>query len=89
MAYEPGTRGNFDNTKVANWESPYPNVDITGHGHTLTKPKFSVDEFRNKKYSIGWTETDDRLPGWPKLAGRINEFLQELANGTPQHVEPA
>jgi hypothetical protein len=84
MAYEPGTRGNFDGTKVANWESAYPNVDVTGHGRTLTKPKFSVDEFRNKKYSKGWQETDNPLPGWPQLAGRMTEWLEQLANGNTE-----
>lgn len=81
MAYEPGTRGKFGDERIANWESPYPNIDITGHGQTLTKPKFSVDEFKNKRYAAGWQETDEPLPGWPKLAGRIPEFLAELANG--------
>lgn len=81
MAYEPGTRGKFGDEKVANWESEFPNVDVTDHGQTLTKPKFSVDEFRNKRYAAGWAETDEPLPGWPKLAGRIQEWLKELANG--------
>lgn len=81
MAYEPGTRGKFGDEKIANWESVYPNIDITGHGQTLTKPKFSVDEFRNKKYAEGWQETDGEIPGWGKLSGRIEEFLHELAYG--------
>jgi hypothetical protein len=87
MAYEPGTRGNFDNSKVANWQSPYPNVDVTGHGRTLTKPKFSIDEFRNARYAKGWQETDDQLSGWPKLAGRMAEWLEELASDKPQHIK--
>lgn len=82
MAYEPGTRGDLWDCKIANWESQYPNIDITGHGQTLTKPKFSVDEFRNKRYSIGWTETDDPLLGWPQLSGGgLQRLLKELANG--------
>lgn len=79
MAYEPGTRGDLWQVKVANWESEFPNVDVTGHGKTLTKPKFSVDEFRNKRYAAGWQETDGQLPGWPPLAGRMSEWLKELA----------
>jgi hypothetical protein len=81
MAYEPGTRGKFGDEKIATWESQFPNVDVTDHGKTLTKPHFSIDSFRNKKYAEGWQETDDALPGWPKLAGRVQEWLQELANG--------
>jgi hypothetical protein len=84
MAYEPGTRGKFGDEKIANWQSEFPNVDVTGHGQTLTKPKFSVDEFRNKRYAAGWEETDEPLPGWPKLAGRMQEWLQGLANGTTE-----
>ena len=81
MAYEPGTRGKFGDERVENWQSPYPNIDITGHGNTLTVPHFSIDSFRNKKYAEGWEETDDEIPGWGKLSGRIQEFLNQLANG--------
>lgn len=81
MAYEPGTRGRFGNEKIANWESEFPNLDITGHGQTLTTPHFSVDSFRNKKYSIGWKETDDVIEGWPKLSdGGLQKLLTELAS---------
>jgi hypothetical protein len=80
MAYEPGTRGKFGDEKIANWESPYPNIDVTGHGQTLTVPHFSVDSFRNKKYAEGWQETDEALPGWPKIAGRVQEWLREMAH---------
>lgn len=80
MAYEPGTRGKFGDEKIANWESPFPNLDITGHGNTLTTPHFSVDSFRNKKYSIGWMETDDVIEGWPKIAGRLQEWLREIVD---------
>jgi hypothetical protein len=81
IAYEPGTRGKFGDERVANWESKYPNLDITGHGQTLTVPHFSIDSFRNKKYAEGWQETDEALPGWPKIAGRVQEWLKELADG--------
>jgi hypothetical protein len=86
MAYEPGTRGKFGDEKVANWQSEFPNVDVTGHGQTLTKPKFSVDEFRNARYAAGWQETDEPLPGWPKLAGRMQQWLEELAHGAETEI---
>jgi glycosyltransferase involved in cell wall biosynthesis len=90
MAYEPGTRGKFGDEKVANWESEFPNIDVTDHGHTLTKPKFSVDEFRNARYARGWTETDDALPGWPKLSGGgLQQLLEELANGQSINIKQA
>lgn len=78
MAYEPGTRGDKWGVRVANWESEYPNIDVTGHGNTLTAPHFSVDSFRNKKYAEGWQETDEALPGWPRIAGRVQEWLREM-----------
>lgn len=81
MAYEPGTRGKFGDEKIANRQSPFPNLDITGHGNTLTTPHFSVESFRNKKYSEGWQETDEPLPGWPKIAGRVQEWLREMVDG--------
>jgi glycosyl transferase family 2 len=84
MAYEPGTRGKFGDEKIANWESPYPNLDVTGHGNTLTVPHFSVDSFRNKKYAVGWRETDEAIDGWPKVAGRVQEWLAELAGAVTQ-----
>lgn len=89
MAYEPGTRGKFGDEQVANWRSEFPNVDLTGHGATLTKPHFSIDEFRNKRYAAGWRETDDPLPGWPPLANRVQEFLKELSNGEQINLEQA
>lgn len=82
--FEPGTRPlpwGYDNHNAATWESPYPNIDVTNHGRTLTKPKFSIDEFRNPKYADGWQETDDEIPGWGKLSGQLLEWLQKLANG--------
>jgi glycosyltransferase involved in cell wall biosynthesis len=81
MAYEPGTRGKFGHEKIANWESEFPNLDITGHGQTLTTPHFSIDSFRNKKYAEGWMETDQQIEGWPVIYGHVREWLEELANG--------
>ena len=81
MAYEPGTRGRFGDEKIANWSSPYPNLDITGHGNTLTTPHFSVESFRNKKFAEGWMENDGQIEGWPLIYGRVQEWLRELANG--------
>lgn len=78
MAYEPGTRGDLWQTKIANWESEYPNVDVTGHGNTLTTPHFSVESFRNKKFAAGWQETDGQLPGWPLIYGRVQEWLKGI-----------
>jgi DNA-directed RNA polymerase subunit RPC12/RpoP len=80
MAYEPGTRGKFGDEQITNWQSPYPNLDITGHGQTLTTPHFSVESFRNKKHAEGWEETDGQIDGWPLIYGRVREWLKELAD---------
>lgn len=82
MAYEPGTRGKFGDERIANWESEYPNLDITGHGNTLTTPHFSVESFRNKKFAEGWQETDGQIDGWPLIYGRVQEWLREMADGS-------
>jgi rubrerythrin len=79
MAYEPGTRGKFGDERIANWESEFPNLDITGHGQTLTTPHFSVESFRNKKFAAGWEETDGQITGWSLIYGRVREWLEELA----------
>lgn len=81
IAYEPGTRGKFGDEKIDNWESPYPNIDITGHGQTLTTPHFSVESFRNKKFAEGWQETDGQIAGWPLIYGRVQEWLKEMVDG--------
>lgn len=81
MAYEPGTRGKFGDEKVASWESPFPNLDITGHGNTLTVPHFTVESFRNKKHAVGWQETDGQIDGWPLIYGRVQEWLKEMVDG--------
>lgn len=81
MAYEPGTRGRFGDEKIANWQSEFPNLDITGHGNTLTVPHFSPESFRNKRFAVGWEENDGQIEGWPLIYGRVQEWLKELANG--------
>jgi glycosyltransferase involved in cell wall biosynthesis len=60
--YEPNARYGC---KVDNWKSEYPNLDIR-HDKTLTKSKWSQDEFRNKDYAKGWKEADE-VPGWGTL----------------------
>jgi hypothetical protein len=63
--YEPNDRYGC---KTANWQSEYPNLDIR-HPKTLTKSKWSPDEFKNQQYAAGWKETDE-VPGW----GRVSLF---------------
>lgn len=63
--WEPGChhppRG-IDNYPAIRWMSEYPNVDIR-HDKNITKTKWSLEEFRDKRTSEGWTFVED-IPGW-------------------------
>jgi DNA-directed RNA polymerase subunit RPC12/RpoP len=78
--FEPGTRkirhGGFDDVHHDTWMSAYPNIDIR-HGTCLTKSRWKKDEFRNQRYTAGWTESDS-VPGWGHTEGRFAEILQRL-----------
>lgn len=45
-----------------NYQSEIPNICIR-HNANLTMSKWSVNDFRNKKYAKGWKEAD-YVPGW-------------------------
>lgn len=67
MGLEPGTRDKpkgVDDFKAKSWESEFPNLDIR-HGNNLTSARdhWSLEEFRGKKRSMGWIESDN-IPGW-------------------------
>ena len=50
--------------KTEDYKSEYPNICIR-HNANITASKWSVDDFRNKKYSKGWTECEmDEIEGW-------------------------
>lgn len=72
MGFEPGTHGRaerVDDFKSDRWESGSPNVDIR-HDTNLTSSRWRKDQFRNQKYTRGWTETYV-IPGW----GKFKEFF--------------
>lgn len=78
--FEPGTNAwsrSLDGLEAATWMAAYPNLDIR-HGRNLTKTRWSVAEFRDKRTCQGWTESDT-VPGWGKTLGRFDEFLSELS----------
>jgi glycosyltransferase involved in cell wall biosynthesis len=60
-SYEPGGR----NTKLTvAWKSIYPNIDIR-HKGTMTKSKWSPEDFRDKSTCVNWQEgTIHTIPGW-------------------------
>lgn len=68
MGYEPGTHNRperVDDRTSESFFSESPNVDIR-HGKNLTKTRWKKEEFRNQKYTEGWTESDE-VPGWGKV----------------------
>jgi hypothetical protein len=52
--------------------SKYPNLDIR-HNKTLTKSKWSPDEFRNQQYAKGWQEAD-----WVKGWGDTRQLMESI-----------
>lgn len=60
-SYEPGGR---DASKYQVFKSEFPNIDIRHEG-TLTKSKWSPNDFRDKSTCVNWQEsTLAALPGW-------------------------
>lgn len=67
MGFEPGTHNRTERVDdlVANsWQSKYPNIDLR-HDSNLTPSRWSKEQFKNQRYTLGWTEsTVDQLQGW-------------------------
>ena len=65
--YEPGTPGKTVFPTLftqETWMSEYPILDIR-HSGTLSKNRWSRDQFRDKKCCEGWTETTvNQIKGW-------------------------
>lgn len=68
MGYEPGTHSRperVDDLTSESWFSEYPNVDVR-HNNNLSHTRWTKEEFRNQKYTEGWTEGNYKdIPGWP------------------------
>jgi hypothetical protein len=82
MGFEPGTHNRADRVddyKSEAWMSEYPNIDIR-HGNNLTRTRWRKDQFRNQRYTKGWTEADE-VPGWGVTKGRFPEFLEGVNSG--------
>lgn len=66
MGYEPGThkrKERVDDAESEGWKSEFPIVDIR-HESNLSPTRWKKEEFRNQKYTKGWTESDSEIPGW-------------------------
>jgi len=76
MGFEPGTHNRderVDDYGCDTWMSAVPNVDLR-HGHNLTASRWRKDQFRNQKYTRGWTESDS-VPGWGKTSDLPNKIF--------------
>jgi len=76
MGFEPGTHNRkerVDDLKSGSWKSEYPNVDIR-HGANLSSTRWKKEQFRNQKFTKGWVESDDEIPGWGKTVGLVKKF---------------
>lgn len=76
MGFEPGTHHRaerVDDYGCQIWMSALPNIDIR-HGGNLTPSRWKKDQFRDQRYTRGWTEAEE-VPGW----GRFSDVLNELA----------
>lgn len=79
MGFEPGTHGRkerVDDHKAEAFVSEHPNIDIRHEGN-LTPSRWTKAEFRNQRYTEGWTESDS-VPSWGQTKGRFREFLSGL-----------
>jgi len=80
MGYEPGTHGRaerVDDYKCDTWMSERPNLDIR-HDRNLTQTRWDKSQFRNQRYTKGWTVADE-VPGWGRTAGRMEELFDGLS----------
>ena len=81
MGFEPGTHNRaerVDDYGCESWMSKHPNIDLR-HKQNLTPSRWSKKDFRNQRYTRGWTEADG-VPGWGETKGKTQEFLQKLVS---------
>ena len=82
IGFEPGTHGRIPELKARSdtWMSEYPNLDIR-HNENLTPSRWRRDQFRNQRFTQGWTGLVAEIPGWGTTLGRFDELLLEVENG--------
>jgi len=76
MGYEPGTHHRperVDDSTAEGWMSPFPNVDIR-HDGNFSPTRWKKEQFRNQKYTKGWIESDDEIPGWGSTKNLVSKF---------------
>lgn len=79
MGFEPGTHNRqerVDDLTADSYQSEVPNFDIR-HDTNLTPSRWNKDQFRNEKYTDGWTE-GDAVPGWGITKNRVSEIIASI-----------
>jgi len=81
MGFEPGTHrrdARVDDFGSDVWKSEFPNIDIR-HKLNMTPTRWKKEQFRNQRYTAGWTEGNYRsIPGWD--VALIEGLLNGLSN---------
>lgn len=73
--FEPGTRdlarGGYDDLPAFPYRAQFPNIDIR-HDSNATANRWTKEEFRNAKYTEGWTESHiEKIEGWHNVLGTL------------------
>lgn len=79
MGFEPGTHGRperVDDLTSDSYQSKLPNFDIR-HDSNVTASRWRKDQFRNQRYTEGWTEAWE-VPGWGITKNRVQEILASI-----------
>jgi hypothetical protein len=79
LGFEPGKpikHGGLDDVPREGWWHERPIVDIR-HGHNLTPSRWRKEQFRDQRYTAGWTESES-IPTWGTTAGRFRTWLDEV-----------
>ena len=90
LGYEPGSNRRIREIDAHGAEAFFterPNIDIR-HDRNLSKSKWSVADFRDKRNARGWRESDV-VPGWGRTRGRFSEFLADVAAGRTDETASA
>lgn len=74
-SYEPGGR---DKSQYEVFNSQYPNIDMRHEG-TLTRSKWSPNDFRDKSTCVNWQEGRlSTIPGWNIPSDDVQAFLASV-----------
>jgi hypothetical protein len=54
----------------------FPSLDIRRE-ESWSRKRMDKSQFRSDRSCRGWTEADE-VPGWGKIRGRFDEFIEEI-----------